>query len=329
MAQLGRPVTALDDTEGAAAAWAWAVIRQASDLWRRGRAPECPAFYASDAEGFLYPIDTRAARPVLAWNPPRGWTLAAGCPAPARDLLELYLPFCGAPAGEGRTVGHLGQSLDGCIATRSGDSCHVTGHENIRHLHRMRALGDAVVVGADTVAADDPRLTTRLVRGGNPVRIVLDPRRRLHRDYRLFSDQAAPTLLVCREDHLEGTTRRHGQAEVLGLPARGGHLDLGRLLRELRRRGIRVIFVEGGGVTVTAFLQAGLLDRLQIAVAPLVIGNGRPGLQLPGTDSMDGCLRLRHRVFRMGEDILFDCELRQSAGNQPQPPASAALQRIL
>ena len=91
-------------------------------------------------------------------------------------------PSAVARAARPITIGHLGQSLDGFIATHSGDAISVTGPENILHLHRLRALCDAVVVGAGTVAADNPRLTTRLVAGSNPVRVILDPACRLPAD---------------------------------------------------------------------------------------------------------------------------------------------------
>ena len=99
------------------------------------------------------------------------------CPAddPRHALIDLYLPICSATGARPITVGHLGQSLDGFIATHAGESQFVTGEENILHLHRMRALCDAVVVGAGTVAADDPQLTTRHVSGPSPLRVVLDP----------------------------------------------------------------------------------------------------------------------------------------------------------
>src|SRR6266496_2786576 len=84
---------------------------------------------------------------------------------PGRDFFDLYLPIAAATLVNPMTVGHLGQSLDGFIATHAGESRWVTGHENMRHMHRLRALCDAVVVGAGTVAVDDPLLTTRLVEG--------------------------------------------------------------------------------------------------------------------------------------------------------------------
>jgi riboflavin-specific deaminase-like protein len=222
------------------------------------------------------------------------------------------------------TVAHLGQSLDGFIATRSGDSRFVTGRANLVHLHRMRSLCDAVVVGAGTVAFDDPQLTTRLVPGPNPLRVVIDPQRTLGAHYRLFTDGAAPTLVACGLSRLgkrapgpgiPGGTMRHGRAELLGVGETGTGLDLAALLAALRLRGLARIFIEGGGQTVSSFLTAGLVDRLQIAVAPFLIGDGRPAIRLPPPAQLGDCARPARRVYRMGEDILFDFDLAT-----PRPP---------
>src|ERR1700722_4064887 len=138
-----------------------------------------PARFSLGASGRLCPLSPEAPGAVLVWNPAFGWESVLAAADPHRDLLDLYLPISSATVARPITIGHLGQSLDGFIATASGDSCYVTGPENILHLHRLRALCDVVVVGAGTVAADNPRLTTRLVPGGNPVRVILDPECRL------------------------------------------------------------------------------------------------------------------------------------------------------
>ncbi|MCU0935269.1 MAG: RibD family protein [Gammaproteobacteria bacterium] len=276
------------------------------------------------------------------------WTLGGRVLAgEAAELAELYLPVCVSVTGAPVTIGHLGQTLDGRIATESGVSRYVTGPENILHLHRMRALCDAVLVGAETVRQDDPQLTTRLVPGENPVRVVLDPRRRLGTGYRVFQDGQAPTLLACAEDQDRQAPpppayaddrdrqvrtprvctgdRAHEplpgpSVEVIGLPIRDGQLDLRALRTRLSERGLRAVFVEGGGVTVSRFLQQGVLDRLHVAVAPLILGSGRHGLTLPVVGTLEEALRPRTRVFRMGADVLFDCDLRPTAALRPAAP---------
>ena len=253
-----------------------------------------------------------------------GWSVAPSAPAATRALLDLYAPVCAPAAGRPLTIAHLGQSLDGYIATASGDSYYVTGPDNVVHLHRLRALCDAVIVGAGTIERDDPLLTVRHVEGENPLRVIIDPRRRLGTHARVFADDAE-TLLIYGDD--APCNASHGAADVVALPLRGGRLDLEALLAELGARGCRAVFVEGGGATVSSFVEADLLDRLQIAIAPLVTGSGRPGLTLPARDRIAECLRPAHRVFTMGGDVLFDCDLR--ASGRALALASGELNRVV
>ncbi|WP_043829914.1 RibD family protein [Muricoccus aerilatus] len=223
---------------------------------------------------------------------------------------RLFDPvLSGGAGGDGcLVIGRLAQTLDGRIATACGSSQWIGGRGDILHTHRLRALCDAVIVGAGTVEQDDPRLTTREVEGTNPVRVVLDPAHRLPDDRRVFQDGAAPTLLACREDAPGG--ERHGQAEVLRLPRGGAGLDLEALLRALRARGLSRIFVEGGGVTVSHFLAAGLLDRLHVTVAPVILGSGRAAFTLPEATRIADGLRFTWTPFPLeGGDILLDIPL--------------------
>ncbi len=227
-------------------------------------------------------------------------------------LLSLYQPLLGSAW----CVAQLGQSLDGCVATHSGDSYFVTGPQSLLHLHRLRALCDAVLVGAGTVAADNPQLTTRRVPGPSPTRVVLDPAARLDGRAGVFTDAQAPTLWLCDARHAHAA--RAVASEVVGV---AGLLDAGgtcrpeRAVAALATRGLHRLFVEGGGVTVSRFMAAGSLDRLHLVVAPVLIGAGRRGLQLPPWATMADCPRPPAQRMALGDDTLWDLDLRAA-----QPP---------
>lgn len=233
---------------------------------------------------------------------------AVDAPAGGGSQIEaIYLPLV-----ETRelVIAQLGQTLDGRIATHSGHSHFVTGPEDIQHLHRLRALVDAVVVGAGTVIADDPRLTVRHVRGDNPVRVVLDPSGRVPSDRKMFQDGAAPTLWL--QSPRAGPPVADGMLEVLQLDetAAGEGFHPTAVLQRLAARGLRRVLVEGGGLTVSRFLAAGVLDRLHLTVAPLLLGSGRPSVTLDPVHTLHEALRPQCRHFALGPDILFDLCLR-------------------
>ncbi|MGE0863393.1 MAG: RibD family protein [Vicinamibacterales bacterium] len=275
----------------------------------------------------LQPVAGEAADTVLEWRPGSGWHSRLPADSPLADLIDLYLPICGATASRPITIGHLGQSLDGFIATHTGDSQFVTGEGNIVHLHRMRALCDAVVVGAGTVAADDPQLTTRHVTGPHPLRVIFDPGRRLAPTFKLFTDRAAATLYICERSRLEPGEDQIGGAAVVGVAE--GPAGVAEVAELLRARGCARVFVEGGGVTVSAFLAANLLDRLQLAIAPVLIGNGRPAIRLAPQARLRDCLRPGYRVFRMGGDVLFDCELDSQANTDCATDSAPVVTRVI
>jgi riboflavin-specific deaminase-like protein len=305
---------------------AWRLIRAAAEAARGledaagasgiPRNESGAARFSLSSNGQLSPVSPPQDA-VLEWNAGAGWRSLLPPDHPFQSALDLYLPICSATMARPIAVGHLGQSLDAFIATHSGDSQFVTGSANIVHLHRMRALSDAVIVGSGTVVADDPQLTTRHVDGPNPLRVVFDPARRVGRDpkYRVFTDANAPTLYFCARELIGKGETHFGMADVISIDADDPRSDaaLAGVFANLRQRGCPRIFVEGGGVTVSAFMQAELLDRLHVAIAPLIIGDGRPAIRLAPQQKLRDCRRPQYRVFRMGGDMLFDCDLHSEA----------------
>lgn len=218
----------------------------------------------------------------------------------------------GADPSRPFVVAQLGQSLDGRIATPSGESRWINGNAALDHLHRLRAAVDAVVVGVGTVAADDPRLDVRRCPGTNPARVVIDP-----------SGRMPPGSLVLREDGTrriliigEGAEPEAGSAEILRVSARAGEgLCPRAVVAALFERGLRRILVEGGARTISSFLEADAIDRLHVLVAPVILGSGRLGLELPPLARLSDALRPLTTVHLMeGGDVLFDCDLRAQQG---------------
>jgi len=240
------------------------------------------------------------------WQTVLSWAADAPQAIDAPTLRALYEPLC-RPGRDELVVAHLAQSLDGRIATHTGISQWLSGNEDLLHTHRMRALFDAVIVGANTVLHDDPQLTVRSCKGSNPVRVVIDPQRRLDGRQRVFRDVLAHTVVIVGEN-APGTDAAIGQAEILRLPSAGGELDPTAIRRALAERGLQRLFIEGGGITVSRFLAARALDRLQLTIAPVILGSGRPGFMLPEISDLRDSLRPRTRRFAFGDDVMFECD---------------------
>ncbi len=231
--------------------------------------------------------------------------------ATERSLAEIR----SADADRPYVVAQLGQSLDGRIATISGDSRWINGGHALDHLHALRAAVDAVVVGVGTVLADDPQLTVRRVTGVHPARVVIDPAGRAPGTARCFgADGAARYVVIC----CDAAPARGVQPIVVHRGEQG--ICPKEIVRRLFSLGLRRILIEGGSNTISRFMDAGVVDRLHVLVAPIILGSGRNGLDLAPIVSVAQARRpaARVHVFPDG-DVLFDCDLRTCGGEGVRP----------
>lgn len=263
-------------------------------------------------------MERRNADPTSSWvDVPRRIRAGEVLPEPWESL---FGPLRAASPSGAMAVGQIGQSLDGRIATLSGHSHYINGSAGLDHLHRLRSVVDAVVVGAGTVRADDPQLTVRRVAGPNPVRVVLDPRGTLSGNARIFAADGTRRIVVTLEPTRSLIT---SDIETIALAGSEALLDPAAILDALAARGLRRVLIEGGAQTVSHFLGAGCLDRLHVVVAPVILGSGIPSLALPPVARVTDALRVPIHAHLLGDEVLFDCDL--SARRAPAGEANRSI----
>jgi diaminohydroxyphosphoribosylaminopyrimidine deaminase / 5-amino-6-(5-phosphoribosylamino)uracil reductase len=207
-------------------------------------------------------------------------------------------------------VAQLGQSLDGRIATPSGESRWINKECALDHVHGIRAAVDAVIVGIGTVVADDPLLNVRRTPGRNPARVVIDPSGRISTAARCLADDGSRRIVIRAEGPAAASVLPSG-VEVIRLAREDGALAPHAIIDALWRTGLRSFLVEGGATTISRFIDEGAIDRLHVLVAPVILGSGKPGLSLKPIARLAEALRPAAGVHVLADgDVLFDCDLR-------------------
>jgi diaminohydroxyphosphoribosylaminopyrimidine deaminase/5-amino-6-(5-phosphoribosylamino)uracil reductase len=229
--------------------------------------------------------------------------------AECRALNEAYIKH--RSTGVPFVTVKFAQTLDGRIATAARASRWISSAESLKLAHRLRARHDAVLVGAGTVLADDPELTVRLVRGRNPLRVVVDARLRLPLEAKVLKDQTAARTLVATTpaaDEKKLASLRETGIEVAMLPAGApGRVDLPALLKMLGERDITSVLVEGGATMITSFLREGLADRIIAIIAPKIMGKGTEAVGELNITEIDETIKLTfERVYRSGADVVVE-----------------------
>lgn len=204
------------------------------------------------------------------------------------------------------------QSIDGRIATATGESKWISGSGAQRFVHKLRSEHDAILVGIGTVLTDDPELTVRFARGRDPLRIIIDTHLRIPLTARVLAEGAASgTLIVTSKsaDRTRAADIKSMGAEVLRLPRSNDKsgIDLARMLEELARRDIATLFVEGGKGIITSLLKERVVDRLVAVIAPKIVGQGIEAVGDLGITRLHNAIVFSSvKVRRLGPDVIFD-----------------------
>jgi len=215
--------------------------------------------------------------------------------------LETGLPF---------VTLKFAQTLDGKIATASGDSKWISGPTSLKFTHRLRSFHDAVLVGVDTIIQDDPRLTVRLVKGKNPLKIIIDSQLRTPLDSKILLGRSVHSTVIATTPLSPSETVNRYRATGAGIwiisQDRSDRVHLPSLLRKLVQNGIRSILVDGGSETIHSFLEKQLVDHLFIFIAPKIIGKGITGLDISLFRRLNNTIPFSHSdLFQSGDDILL------------------------
>ena len=231
----------------------------------------------------------------------------AGAPVDVRDLLGDVRPRPDRPY----VLLKFAQTLDGRIATASGDSKWISGEEERRISHGLRAACDAVLVGVGTILQDDPQLTVRMVPGASPIRVVLDSNLRTPPRARVLSDDAA-TIVITAPDGDPGRVaalrRMDCQVRQVRRGPRG--VDIATALADLRHLDVQSVLVEGGSGVITSLLSAGLVDRLIVSISPVLVGAGVEAVGPLGTRRITDGVQLANRSLHVaGEDVLLSWDV--------------------
>ena len=197
-------------------------------------------------------------------------------------------------------IGHLAQSLDGFIATKSGESKYISSKENLEHVHMLRCISDVIIVGSETVQKDNPKLTVRLVRGDDPMRLVLDKNNELHNRYDVFSNKDGLGFKII------SSKINNNDNNVFSLPLHKGYFKTDDLMGLLKKLNKNIIFVEGGGSLLSNFFDNGFLNQLQICMCPIILGTGKNSFLLKIHGDIPQLDYRQVKYHKMGTDILCD-----------------------
>ena len=218
-------------------------------------------------------------------------------------LMESYLQIIFNKSKYPYIFGHLAQTLDGYIATESGESRYISSIDNLEHLHMLRAISDVVLVGSNTVKFDNPKLTTRLVKGPNPMRVVIDKNDTIKNSCNLLKNKDRKGFKIV-SDRLKPNDKN-----IFLLPLKKDEFRITDIISLLKSLGNKIIFIEGGGNIISHFYRKKFLNRLHLCISPILIGRGINSFIIDKDVKINEAKIKKISYIKMGKDILCNIKL--------------------
>ena len=193
-------------------------------------------------------------------------------------------------------IGQIGQSLDGKIALNNGSSHYINEKESITYLHCLRSISDGVLVGVNTIIKDNPLLTTRKIKGPNPIRLIIDPTLKLTNKYKIFKDDNKNIIFTnsSKEKKFINTT-------IVKFPKKNFTQNI---YDYLEKTSLQTILIEGGPTTLSHFIELKLLNYMQFIISPTIIGSGIDSIRLKPISDLKNALRAKNTICKLGKEII-------------------------
>tara|TARA_Y100000590_G_scaffold286981_1_gene323072 strand:- start:187951 stop:188808 length:858 start_codon:yes stop_codon:yes gene_type:complete len=218
------------------------------------------------------------------------------------ELFDIYLPIVLNKKKTPYFIGHLAQTLDGFIATTTGESKYISDKKNLEHIHRLRAIADIIVIGSQTILLDNPKLTTRLVEGTNPIKVILDPNNKLINKAHKYKCMNNKSILLCSKPG-------NDKVNFYTLSMKNNQFVSEDLLNIFKKLNKKIVYVEGGGKTISFFYKNKFLDRMHLCVSPSILGKGKSSFIIDKRSTINFFRNLNVKFSKMGSDMLCDIKL--------------------
>ena len=211
-----------------------------------------------------------------------------------KQCIEIIIPLL--LKNNSNFIGQIGQSLDGKIALNNGNSHYINEKESIIYLHCLRSISDGVLVGVNTIMKDNPFLTTREIKGDNPIRLIIDPSLKLTNRYNIFKDNNKNIIFTnsSKEKKLKNTS-------IVKFPKKNFTLSI---FKYLKKTSLKTILIEGGPTTLSHFIEHKLINYMQFIISPTIIGSGIDSLKLKPITNLKNAIRVKNTINKLGKEII-------------------------